>query len=132
MNERDWHLRETYKSLIINGNNAVKFVLLINGGAVISLLTFLGNFTINNHEIDMIWPMGCFLLGIVFGGFASITAYMTQFALYNEEIEEKVCWSHTKWLILSFVLVVFGVLLFGAGAILALLEIRAYSSVSMP
>lgn len=35
MSDSEWHQEETYKSLILYGNNALKFVLLINGGAVI-------------------------------------------------------------------------------------------------
>ena len=131
MSENDWHSQETYKSLMLFGNNAVKFVLLVNGGAIIALLTFLGNFLKNNQvTVDMAWPMGCFLLGIVVGGFANITAYLTQLALYNEGIGNELDRNHTTWLNWSLVLVCIGILLFGVGSVLALLEIRTYSITS--
>ena len=128
MADGNWHQQETYKSMMSYGSNAVKFVLLVNGGAVIALLTFLGNFAKNNAApIGMAWPMGCFLFGVVVGGFATITAYMTQLALYNEGIGKTLKYDHTFWLYLSLILVVVGVLLFGAGSIMALLEIRTYA-----
>lgn len=66
MTDDNWHQQETYKSMMLYGNNAVKFVLLVNGGAVIALLTFLGNLAKNDSvSIDMAWPMGCFLFGVV-------------------------------------------------------------------
>ena len=133
MEEETWHLQETYKSLISFGTNTVKFVLLVNGGAVIALLTFLGNFLKNTSStsgqvsIDMGWAMGCFLIGIVVGGIGNLSAYQTQLTLYNEEIGNPQKKSHTFWLHCTTVLVVIGILLFGVGSILALLELRTYS-----
>ncbi len=128
MTDDNWHQQETYKSLMLYGNNAVKFVLLVNGGAVIALLTFLGNLVNNDSvSIDMAWPMGCFLAGIVFGGIANLAAYMTQLSLYNEGIGNFLRRGHTFWLYSSLALVFIGILLFGAGAIMALLEIRTYT-----
>lgn len=99
MTDDNWHQQETYKSLMLYGNNAVKFVLLVNGGAVIALLTFLGNLVKNNSvSIDMAWPMGCFLVGVMVGGLATITAYMTQLSLYNESIGNTLKREHTFWL----------------------------------
>jgi len=124
----NWHQEETYKSLMLYGNNAVKYVLLVNGGAVISILTFLGNF-LKDHKtsINMGWPMACFLIGIVVGGMAHITAYLTQFVLYNEGNGDQLKFKHTVWLYTSLVLVVIGILLFGVGSVLALLELRSYT-----
>ena len=63
-----WLQEETYKTLSLYGNNAIKTVLLLNGGAVLSLLTFLGNFLKSGGaSIDMSLPMGCFLSGILVG-----------------------------------------------------------------
>jgi len=74
MSNESWHEEETYKSLIVNGNNAIKYVLLINGGAVIALLTFLGNLLKDEKvDINMGYPLACFLMGIFFGGLAHIT-----------------------------------------------------------
>ena len=128
MSNSDWHSEETFKSLMLYGNNALRFVLLVNGGAVIALLTFLGNILKNETtSIHMAMPMGCFLLGITVGGLANITAYMTQLRLYNESIGNSQNTRHTKWLYGSLVLIVFGILLFFAGAVLTLLELQSYT-----
>jgi uncharacterized membrane protein YidH (DUF202 family) len=128
MSDRDWHQEETYKSLILFGDNALKFVLLINGGAVIALLTFLGNLLkIDTVSMHMGWPMGCFLTGIIVGGLANITAYYTQLMLFNESVGNKNGTIHMTWLYITIAFVVLGVLLFGIGSILTLLELQSYT-----
>ena len=113
---------------MLYGNNVVKFVLLVNGGAVIALLTFLGNFLKTNQVgVDMAWPMGCYLLGIILGGIANMTAYQTQLALYNEGMGNNLKHGHSTWLIMTIILVTLGIILFGVGSILALIELRSYS-----
>jgi len=42
MKAKDWHKEETYKSLILIGLSALKFVLLANGGAAVAILAFIG------------------------------------------------------------------------------------------
>jgi len=126
----NWHQEETYKSLMLYGNNALKFVLLINGGAVIALLTFLGNLLKNNShniEINMSWSMGCFLLGIIIGGIANLTAYYAQLKLYNESIGNIKDTTHMRWVYITLGLVIFGILLFMIGSILTLNELQAYA-----
>lgn len=128
MSEKNWHKLETYKSLMVYGNNAVKFVLLVNGGATIALLTFLGDFLKNgNVSIGMGWPLACFLLGIVVGGVANLTAYLTQLALFNESSDNKQKTGHQIWLYRTLYLIIGGIALFSFGAILTLLELQSYS-----
>lgn len=128
MSDEDWHQQETYKSLMMYGDNAVKFVLLVNGGAILSLLTFLGNFLkAGSASVDMAWPMACFLLGVIVGGASHITAYLTQLALFNESSARPFKRQHTYWLNWSLALVTLGILLFGVGSVLALLELRSYT-----
>lgn len=120
---KDWHDIETYKSLIQYGSTALKFVLLANGGAAIALLSFLGNaYAKYGMAVDMRWPMLCFVGGVLVGGLATITAYLTQFTLYNEsqrEAPNHKSRSHTLWLYLSLLLVTLGVAAFGIGALSA-------------
>lgn len=120
---KDWHDIETYKSLIQYGGTVLRFVLLANGGAAIALLSFLGNAHARHGlSFDMRWPMVCFVAGVAVGGFATITAYLTQLTLYNESLRRSPCakvWRHTLWLYLSLLLVVLGVVAFGLGALLA-------------
>lgn len=124
MSRSDWHQEETYKSLMLYGSSAVKYVLLVNGGSVIALLTFLGNLLNSPGPApDMRWPLGCFLLGIVFGGIAHLTAYLTQLSLYNEGNGYTPVKSHMFWLWWTILLVAAGVAVFGVGSFLALLEL---------
>ena len=128
MSSENWHQEETYKSLMLYGNNAVKFVLLINGGAVIALLTFLGNLLKNDTvSISMGWPMGCFLAGIVVGGLSNLTAYLTQLSLFNEGTGQRPKTEHTIWLNRTIALILIGIILFGVGAVLTLLELQSYT-----
>ncbi|MGI9250346.1 MAG: hypothetical protein ACR2PR_04005 [Pseudohongiellaceae bacterium] len=126
MNEDDWHQRETYKSLMVYGTSAVRFVLLANGGAIIALLTFVGDFLKNNQaNIDMTWAIGCYLAGIILGGIANVAAYRTQLTLYNEKIKNAPLGGHVRWLNLTIILIISGIILFSVGSILAVLDLRA-------
>lgn len=116
----EWHKEETYKSLIQIGTSALRFVLLSNGGAAVALLAFLGKL----HEPGASAPnvsssLAWFLAGIVAGGVAHVTAYLTQLALYNEDLKsqpEENFKGHRTWLYLSLLLVVLGIVCFGVGA----------------
>jgi uncharacterized membrane protein YidH (DUF202 family) len=128
MRDSDWHQEETYKSLMLYGNNALKFVVLINGGAVIALLTFLGNLLKKDAvAIHMGWPMSCLLTGIIVGGLANITAYYTQLMLFNEVVGNEKYAIHAKLLYITLALVIFFIILFGVGSILTLLELQSYT-----
>ena len=78
-NMSEWHDKETYKSLIQIGTSALRFVLLANGGAAIAVLALIGNI----YEPDILVPnlapsLAWFLSGMVGGGAAHVTAYVTQ------------------------------------------------------
>lgn len=126
------HALETYKSLMQYGSGALRFVLLVNGGAAVALLTFVGN-VIGKGGIlpDIRWIMGLFLLGVLLGGFATATSYITQFVLYNEATEQrlpKALGGHMVWLCLSLIFILGGIVSFGAGALLTVLELGAASA----
>lgn len=124
MSESDWHQEETYKSLMLYGSGAVRYVLLVNGGSVIALLTFMGNLLKSPGPApDMRGALGFFLLGIVLGGAAHLTAYLTQLALYNEGNGNFLERDHVYWLRWTIGLVILGVSSFGTGSILALIEL---------
>lgn len=115
----NWHLEETYKSLIQIGVSGLRFVLLANGGAVIAILAFVGELSASKTNLPpLYWSLGYFLAGIFFGGLSHITGYITQLILYNEEKGNKqVCFmGHNLWLYISLFLVFAGVVCFGLGA----------------
>ena len=81
MNE---HWIETYKSLITLATEGFKFAALINGGAAVALLAYLGNVA-GKGPPDMKVPMLAFLVGLALCGASMGCAYLTQLALLNEE-----------------------------------------------
>lgn len=122
-NRDNWHAVETYKSLMQFSGGALKFVLLANGGAAIALLSFVGNlYSKGGMPPDIRLAMILFVIGIVLGGVATVTAYMTQLILYNEtlgQLNQDGPRSHGFWLWLSIFLICLGVAVFGAGSLVA-------------
>jgi hypothetical protein len=80
------HTSETYKSMISISVEAMKSLLLINGGAVIAVLTYLG--TINNPTLasHAALPLAFFIGGLIFSVFTFVCSYLTQYSLFNEEV----------------------------------------------
>ena len=115
-NPQNWHQQKTYDSLMTYGLNAIKFVLVANGGAVLALLTFVGNHTEKTKGLrcTMIW----FVLGVFIGGVVNILAYLTQLSLFNQR-QAGVSWwqDHRTYLYSAMVLILVGIMCFGAGAL---------------
>ncbi len=75
-NPDNWHQVETYQSLMQYGSSTLRFVLLVNGGVAVGLLTFVGNtVTKSVISIDMKWSIIWFLCRIICGGLGNGTAY---------------------------------------------------------
>lgn len=116
------HQIETYRSLMTYGAMGLRYVLVVNGAAVLSVLTFLGHFVSADTGSlpDLRGPLALFVSGVVFGGTAVATAYMTQLSLFNETVNGEFSDSsdpHRFWMILTIVLLVFGILASAAGAL---------------
>jgi len=80
----DWHAQETYKGLIQISISALRFGIFSNGGAAVALLAFLGK-NISIVELHAAkGAMAFFISGVALGGFAHVTAYLTQLRLYGE------------------------------------------------
>lgn len=117
------HAVETYKSLIQIALEGFKLLAVLNGGAAVALLAYLGNVAGKGAAVpDMRLPMGAFLFGLVFCGLCFITSYFTQFALYNESMEfpSRGFYSkHQLWLGLSVALVLVSIAAFATGSYMA-------------
>ena len=46
----EWHLTETYKTLITLTVEALKMLALVNGGAAVAVLTYLGNLSARSQS----------------------------------------------------------------------------------
>lgn len=125
----DWHLNETYKSLITISVEAFKFCALANGGAAVAILAYLGNVAAKTDlttPIGIRCAMGAFLFGLATCGLAMVFAYLTQLQLFNEEKEQRIptelqCErvSHFVYLRLALIFLVASLLAFCEGSLLA-------------
>lgn len=122
MDFNDEHAIETYKSLISISVEGLKTLQLINGGAVVALLAYLGQVS---NRAQLAGRVGCplilFVLGLTAGTAAFVTSYETQLTLYNEDVrpnEYKGSRSN-RWLRITFGLAVLSLLAFAVGAFVA-------------
>lgn len=81
---------EMFRSVILAGQSALKGALLINGGAAIAVLAFIGNLAAkgSGHEemIDLFsLPLFLFTLGVLCGAVSFGTTYMSQFCYSREK-----------------------------------------------
>jgi Na+-driven multidrug efflux pump len=75
----EWHWTEGNKYAV----EAIKALLVINGGAAVALLAFAGNFTKAGGDAASIaaslsWSLFAFGVGALFSALASVFAYNTQ------------------------------------------------------
>jgi hypothetical protein len=118
MNLRDEHAIETYKSLISISTEGFKALQLLNGGAAIALLAYLGQMA-PKHPTALLHakrPLGWFIAGLVLSTSIYITSYFTQLQLHNENMGSKLAGAHKPWLWSSFFLALCSVVMFSVGA----------------
>ena len=113
------HWIETYKSLITISGEAFKFSALINGGAAVAILAYLGNVAGKTAVPDMRGAMLPFLAGVVLCGLGWSAAYLTQYTLFNEERPNSprlAAQSHKKYLWAAAILYLASLVTFCVGA----------------
>lgn len=129
MTDKDeWHEAETYKGLILIGQNAIKGAVILNGGAAVALLAFLSNI-LSKLECDSSLavaeavriPMVCFVLGLALGGASYVLAYLMQLCLHNENVQSGSAreGDHKRYLKWAIWMVVFSYGVFAFGALYA-------------
>jgi hypothetical protein len=88
--ESSWHLSETYKALITLAVEALKILALVNGGAAVAVLTYLGNLVshvpIGTPTPDMTPALRWYCGGLFVTILAFVVAYVAQLVLYQEEL----------------------------------------------
>jgi hypothetical protein len=87
----EWHIAETFKGLITLSTEVVKMLALVNGGAAVALLAYLGNIVHNPgiHPPHLTHALMWFGKGLFATLLAVIFAYLTQLKLYNEERKKR-------------------------------------------
>ena len=118
------HAIETYKSLTTTGLEAVKTALLLNGGAAVAFITFLGNLLTKHEKTSpFILPnlkpaLSCYVIGLGLAGFALVVGYLLTLRIYNEAVNG---WSERhRWLLWpAFGLAIGSYIAFIVGSVLA-------------
>ena len=81
-NDPHWQTRETFRSLSNLAVAGLKAMLLINGGAVVATLAYLGQLEWDEFTPEPpYWVLLPFAVGVFFAGLAFHFAYFTQLAL---------------------------------------------------
>lgn len=80
---------EVFKSVISTGQNALKCSLIINGGASLALLTFIGNYLTKSNSPSLIismlaFPLYIFTLGVFSAALSSGFTYFVQYSYYED------------------------------------------------
>lgn len=131
MNFSEEHAVETYKSLISISVEGLKTLLLINGGAVIAILTYIGNSAQGKSLASHVWwPLGFFVAGVCLVAFAFLSSYATQFFLYNETVsgESYKGPRHTLSLWVTVGIVILSLVSFTVGAFSSVCVFSRYAS----
>jgi hypothetical protein len=112
------HALETYKSLISISVELLRSFLLLNGGAIVALLAYIGQAE-NGAEVakNAACSLSLFIVGLVLSSLAFVGSYLTQLALYNESVHsDKFKGSHSPWLWASFTIALLSLAAFSGGA----------------
>jgi hypothetical protein len=119
MSINDDHALETYKSLISFGTEALRAFQLLNGGAIVALLAYLGQAKLPYSVQNIFAPLAFFVVGLSLGTLCFLGAYLTQFALFNESVrpENYSGRKHTFWLWITLVVAGLSLASFVVGAV---------------
>jgi hypothetical protein len=84
-----WNL-EGFRQVIALGQSALKSVMLINGGASVAILAFIGHLVSSEHSTLSILPFAealrFFVIGVFMAAMANGATYLTQLA-YDSDVE---------------------------------------------
>jgi len=84
------HALETFRSLISISVEALKILVLLNGGAIVALLAYLGQVDTRVQLASLVaHPVRVFVVGLVLGALSFVGSYLTQLSLYNETVFRK-------------------------------------------
>ena len=123
--ESPWHLSETYKALITLSVEALKMLALVNGGAAVAVLTYLGSLVAHGSmgaaTPDMTPALRWYCGGLLATTLAFVVAYVTQLTLYNEEIKRRtgarMRQYHGVGVSIGVILALFAAMVFGMGCL---------------
>lgn len=132
---QDSHAIETFKSLPSVAIEMLKSIILINGGAAVAMLAFLGQAPQGRVLAHYAWwPLGLFAAGVFFAALAFAGAYLTQLMLYGESAfgYRYKGPSHVFFLWPSIVLAIVSVIFFCVGAMSSVFVLSSHSDADVP
>lgn len=88
MAQDDWHLHETYKSLLSISDAAFKYLAVLNGGTWLAALTFAADLKLASNKCLISTGISLFVVSLALTGICYLFSYLTQLALYNEEMKK--------------------------------------------
>jgi hypothetical protein len=110
------YILETYKSLISFGTESIKALLLLNGGALIAILAYLGDSHTKPDFCKLEISIGSFVAGISFCAISFFFAYRVQYVLLNELMARHKAGRHVTWLTIAFITLFLSLACFICGA----------------
>lgn len=119
---------EMLRATISVGQSALKSALLINGGAAVALLAFIGKIWGNAESVETIDALAssliCFVIGVLSTAMAGAATYFSQ-AGYASQFGPNKDWLGNRGRLFAVLFVFGGYILFGVGAWLAYQAIGA-------
>jgi hypothetical protein len=88
------------ESVVNNANIALRTALIINGGAAIAMLTFIGNLYSKNGDLSsrnftqLTTPLMWFAWGVALAGFAIALAYFTNYSIVAHAFNRSYSFEH--------------------------------------
>ena len=111
------HAVETYKSLISISVEGMKLLALLNGGAAVAILAYLGNALGKTTPIpDMRGAMAGYLSGLFLCGVAFFASYMTQLRLYEASVHGRPLRDYERWMRTAIIVCLLSLAAFVAGS----------------
>lgn len=115
------HALETYRSLVTVATEGMKALQLVNGGAVVALLAYLGQAANRDQMGQVTGAIALFILGLVSATFAFFTTYLTQLTIYNAGMRGQAPRGtrHGPWWWATILAVLLSLVCFACGALTA-------------
>jgi hypothetical protein len=105
-----------FGSILSYAENTLKSIILINGGASVALLAFIGNIIANDENVSLVskfsLPLAFYVFGVLVGSIATGSSYVTQYKYLHVGQE-----SGARWHIVTAILVLLAYVLFAAGSL---------------
>jgi hypothetical protein len=99
---------------------AFKYLALLNGGGVITLLNFVLNSKKSVSGLPIILPTALFAAGLLLCGISMMSAYGTQYCVFNEAMERMQSGRHGVWLYIAAFTLFLSFIGFGLGCFFSL------------